>query len=161
MTIAEQLNQVADALKTWAAAQGGTAEVAADPFHLLAMLQHKPGSVRAVVLFGGEQKRGEFEETGAVDRGFSVILSRGRGFTAEPSASLVKGAAGGRPLFDLVEEARQQIRGLSFAEETTEVTPNYLGCELFPSAEGKAVDAYQLNFQIGVQLPAATPESEN
>lgn len=158
MTIAAQLNQVATALDAWAKEHGGTAEVAADPFHLFALLGNKPGGVRAVVLFAGEAKRGEYEEQGAVDRSFGVIISRGRGFTLDPSASLVKGAGGGEPLYDLIEEARQLIRRISFDAETTEVTPNYLGCDLFPASEGKPVDAYQLNFSIGTQLPVASTE---
>ena len=162
MTIAAQLNAVVAALKAWCETRGSTAEVAGDPFHLLALLQTKPGSVRAVVLFAGETKRGEIEESGIVDRSFSVVLSRGQGLTLSPGDSLVKGAGGGPPLFQLVEEARQIVRGLQFEDTlvipidslTTEVTPNYLGCEPF-AVDDKRLDAYQLNFQIGTQLPAA------
>lgn len=154
MTIAAQLLQVAAALDAWARAleKGGYSEVASDPFHLLGLLSLKPGNVRATVLFTTETKRGEHEEASMVDRSFAVIISRGRGMTLEPSASLVKGNAGGQPLFGLVESARDVVRGLSFASETTEVTPNYTGTEIF-AVDGKAIDAYQLNFQIGTILP--------
>lgn len=142
------------ALDAWAKAteKGGYAEVASDPFHLLGLLSLRPGNVRATVLFTAENKRGELEETSMVDRGFAVIISRGRGLTLEPSASLVKGNAGGEPLFDLAESARDVVRGLSFEGDTTEVTPNYTGTEIF-AVDGKAIDAYQLNFQIGTLLP--------
>lgn len=156
MTISAQLKQVAAALQTWAVQKGGSAEIAGDPFHLLSLLQHKPGSVRAAVLFAAETKRGEFEEASMVDRGFTVVISRGRGLAAVPTDSLVKGQGDGQPLFDLVEEARQIIRGLSFSADTTEVTPNYTGCEPF-AVDGKAIDAYQLSFQIGTQLPEPEP----
>ena len=154
MTIAAQLNQLVAALDAWAKLLNGSAEAASDPFHLLAMLQMKPGSVRACVLCTGEAKRGDYEEGGFIDRSFSVVISRGRGFTLEPEASKTKGAANGEPLYNLVEAARDVCRGLSFDADTTEVTLNYLGWEPFPAPEGRAVDACQLNFQIGVQLPA-------
>lgn len=160
MTIAEQLNAVNAVLKPWAEDFGGTAEVAGDPFHLFAMLGLKPGSVRAVVLFAGEVKRGEFEESGIADRNFAVVITRGRGLTLEPGAPLVTGGAGAdQPLFALVEQARDLIRAMSFTADETEVTPNYLGCEIFPTPEGRPADAYQLNFSIGVQLPDADPET--
>lgn len=158
MKIAAQLKQVRDALQLWAAEKGGTAEIARDPFHLLSLLQIKPGSFRAAVLFASETKRGDLEETSMVDRGYSVILSRGRGLTAKPTDSLVVGQGDGEPLFDLVEQLRELIRGLSFETGTTEVTPNYTGTEIF-AVDGKAIDAYQLNFQIGTLLPVpAQPE---
>lgn len=163
MKIREQFQTLHAALDTWARERGGLCEIASDPFHLLALLQHKPGGIRAAILFAGEIKRGDFEETGAVDRNFSVILSRGRALTAEPSDSLMKeSASGGAPLFDLVEQARDIVRAIQFEDTgavpleqlTTEVTPNYLGAEVF-AVDGKPLDAYQLNFQIGTQLPAA------
>lgn len=164
MTIAAQLLAVRAALTAWARSLGGTVEIAGDPFHLLGLLQNKPGGLRVAILFQGETKRGEYEEAGLVDRNFSLVLSRGRGLAIEPADSLVATTpnAGGTPLFDLVEQARDLIRGLQFentlviplASLTTEVTPNYLGSETF-AVEGRPIDAYQLNFQIGTQLPAA------
>lgn len=151
---------VRDTLQTWAVENGGGAEIVSDPFHLLAMLMTKPAGFRAYVLFVGEAKRGEYEETGAVDRNFGVIISRNRGLTVNPGDALVKGET---PLFELVEGARNAVRSIQFEDTlavplnqlTTEVTPNYLGCEPFPAPDGKMVDAYQLNFAIGSQLPAA------
>lgn len=153
MRISAQLNQVATTLDVWCRTKGGVAVVASDPFEMLGMLQNKPGGLRAVVMFTGENKRGEYEEAGFVDRNFAIVVSRGRALTLEPGASLTVGSANGDPLFDLAESARDVIRGLSFDAETTEVTPNYTGTEAL-AVDGKRLDAYQLNFQIGTQLPA-------
>ena len=153
MKISEQLKAVRDALADWAREHGGQVFVAADPYHLVTLLRETPKAIRCVVMFHGETKRGDYEERGAVDRTFWVVCTRGQGLKLEPGASLVDGVAGGLPLFDLVEEARQIIRGIQFSADTTEVTPNYLGVEPF-STEGYLVDAYRLEFSIGTQLPA-------
>src|SRR5262245_6999631 len=145
MTIAEGLNAVQQVLDAWAKSKGGAAEVAGDPLHLFGLLGLKPGGVRAVVMFAGDLKRGDFEESGISDLNFVVVLSRGRGFTLDPGASLVLGSAGGEPLFDLLEAARDLVRSMSFPEDETEVTPNYLGSEIFSTPDGKPADAYQLN----------------
>lgn len=159
MTIAQQLNAVKEALKPFAEDKGLGLDIAGDPFEALLRLKSKPGAGALVIFSQGEVKRGEYEETGAVDRNFAVIVSRGQALTIEPGASLVKGAAGGEPLFDLIEQARDVVRAIQFEDPsapdpTTEVTPNYLGFEPY-SVEGRLMDAYQLNFQIGSQLPAA------
>lgn len=153
MTISDQLKQTRDAMAKWAQQNSGKVNVASDPYHLAYLIVQSPGAMRVCVMFHSETKRGEHEEAGLVDRTFWVVISRGQGMKVEPGASLVDGVGGGRGLFDLVEEARQVIRGIQFREETTEVTPNYLGCEPF-SIEGWLTDAYRLEFSIGVQLEA-------
>lgn len=152
MTIAEQLQFVRDQLQPWAVEVKGRVEIAADAIHLLGLLATAPGAPRVVILFDAEDRRGEYEELGRVDRKFMVVVSRGRGFALDPGQSLTTGVAGGRPLYDLVEQAREMIRGLVFDRETTEGIPNYTGTVRF-TLEENAVDAYQINFSIGVQLP--------
>lgn len=156
MTSKDLILQVRDALKTWAAGHGGTAEIAGDVIDVFQKLTNKPGSVRAVVWLRQEDKRGDFEETGVVDRTVIVFISRGRGFTLDPTDSLWLDTAGsGEPLFDLVEEARRLIRSMSLPQETTEATFDYKGYQPFNLATEQPVDAYQLEFSIGVQLPPA------
>ncbi len=152
MTIAEQLKFVAAQLKPWADEVKGRVEIAADAIHLLGILATSPGSPRCVILFDAEDKRGEYEELGRVDRKFMVVVSRGRGFALDPGQSLTEGVAGGRPLYDLVEQCREMVRGMVFNRETTEGVPIYTGTARF-SLEENAVDAYQINFSIGTQLP--------
>ncbi len=157
MTIASQLKVVRDALREWAAGRHGGVEIAADPEHLFALLQIKPGGFRAVVIFQGETKRGEYEELGFVDRTFWVVLSFGRSMMLDKGNALVTSRAGNLPLFDLVEECRELIRGISFEEAndsaTTEITPNFKAIETFDTGDLQ-LDAYRIIFTIGCQLPA-------
>lgn len=167
MTIAEQLKFIKEKLKPWTDEVKGRVEIAADPVHVLGLLATSPGSPRVVILFDGEEKRGEYEELGRVDRKFLVIVSRGRGFKLEPGDALTDGAAGGRPLFQLVEEGREMVRAIVFDRETTEGIPNYTATRRL-QLEEQTVDAYQIEFSIGTQLPLhnqqpidAQPEDSN
>jgi hypothetical protein len=74
-------------------------------------------------------------------------------------ARLIENRVGGKALFDLVEEAREVVRGVRFDEESTEVLPNFLGCRRV-ELEGLLVDAYQIEVQIGTQLPVQQEEGE-
>jgi hypothetical protein len=152
MTLADILTTVRDELAAWARLHRGSAEVAGDVDHMYGILSNKPGGLRAVVLFSEETKRGEHEEAGVVDIEFLVVISRGRGFTLPASDSLVSGSGGGRPLFDLVQEARDVVRGINFVEEETEFTADYKGTTLFQYPTEVPVDAYQLRFTLGLQM---------
>lgn len=156
MTIGEHLKFIAAALTDWAQESKGRVEIAADPVHLLGLLGTSPGSPRCVVMFDGEDKRGDFEESGAVDRKFLVVVSRGRGFTLNPGDALTEGSAGGKPLYDLIEEGRETVRGLRFtAEGALETLPDYKGTRRL-QVEEATVDAYQIEFTTGLLLPAQT-----
>jgi hypothetical protein len=165
--IRAQLEQVHAALDTWARGERGRAEIASDPFHLFSLLLENPGGVRAIVQFQGETIRG-MEEASLVDRTFLVVISRTRPLSVDASASLVKTTTGGgaRPLFDLVEDARQIIRGLQFdaeapadsgygptAQATTEITPLVRSVQPLSVPDGVLSDAYQIEFSIGTLLP--------
>ena len=151
MTIAAQLGVVRAALAAWALNHRGTAAIAGDPVHLFSLLRSGvPGAVRALVIFQDELKRGEIEEAGFVDRTYVVIVSRGRGFTIEPSDSLVKTVGSGEALYDLVEGVRDVLRDLQFGDDT-EDRPDVKKITLFSMAE-QLTDAYQIEFTIGCQL---------
>jgi hypothetical protein len=154
-TIREILTVTCDALDAWARKHGGRAEIAGDPAHLFALLSHGPGAVRACIMLRRELKRGEHEEAGYVDRTFIVTISRGRGFTLEPSDALIRQTTVGAPLFDLAEEARDIVRAIDYPLEDTDWTVDYQSTDLFEFPTENPVDAYQLTFSIGCQLPAA------
>src|SRR6516162_4369521 len=120
MTIAAQLKQIRDTFDAWARGNSGTVAVASDPYHIAYLLVTGPGATKCAIMCHGEHKRGEYEESGMVDRVFWVVISRGKGMKVEPGASLTEGVAGGKPIFDLLEEAREIIRALSFDAATTE-----------------------------------------
>lgn len=153
MNISAQMILIRDTLAETLRPDSATVFIAGDPYQLVTLLRETTKGVRVGVLFSSEDKRGDYEERGAVDREFWVVASRGQGLKLEPGASLVEGQGGGRPLFDVMEDIRQAIRGLSFDAETTEVTPDFRGIKTF-NTEGYLVDAYQITFTIGVQLPA-------
>lgn len=157
MTIREQLKFIAAQLQPWAGECKGRVEIAADAVHLFGILATTPGAPRVVVLFDGEDKRGDYEELGKVDRKFMIVVSRGRGFVLNPGQSLTDGMAGGKPLYDLCEEGREMLRALVFDRTTTDGLPNYTGMSRL-QMEGLNVDAYQINFMIGVQLPLHNQE---
>ncbi len=158
MTISEQLEQLRDALVDWSVEIKGRVEIAADAIHLLGLLATSPGSPRIVIMFEGETKFGTYEELGKVDRKFMIIVSRGRGFQLDPAAQLIAGSGGGRPLYQLVEECREVLRGLVFDRETTNGMPDYLGTSRFAMEEA-AIDAYQINLSILTQLPVHPDEN--
>jgi hypothetical protein len=72
---------------------------------------------------------------------------------------LTDGEAGGKALYDLFEEARELVRGLVFDRTSTDGIPNYTQGLRF-TLEENAVDAYQINFTIGVQLPLHHQDDE-
>lgn len=152
MTIAEQLTLIREHLQPWAEEVKGNVAIADDQAHLFSLLATAPGAPRIVIAFDTEAKRGEYEELGKVDRKFMVAVSRGRGFKLDPAENLIAGTASGRPLYDLIEEAREMVRGLVFDRETTDGIPDYLGISRI-TLEGANVDARSIDFTIGVQLP--------
>jgi hypothetical protein len=164
MTIAQQLKLIKSSLDPWAQSNKGKMFIAADLVDLFTLLRTPPGGVRGLVMFHSELKRGEYEESGMVDRTFWVTLSRGRSMKLSRGDDLVS-PDGGPPLFDLVESARQVVRDIAF-DSSTEVYPNFRGISPF-NIEGFLMDSYTIEFSIGVQLPgpdthettdAATPQ---
>lgn len=155
MTIGETISQTRDTLATWAEGQGGSAEIARDIVHLYALVRIKPGGFRVIVHFLGEEKRGTFEEAGQVDRKFWVVISFGQSLQLDKGDALIHGQAGGRPLFDLAEEVREQIRAISFDPSTTEETPDLRSITPFAIPSDVLLDAYTIEFWIGCQLPVA------
>lgn len=154
MTIAEQLRRVREDLAEWARRNGGEARVASDQVQVLDFLMAtKPGGFMCAVLFESEEPRGEHSELGRCDRGFKVVVSRGKGFRADSGAALTEGSGGGPSVFDLVEGAREVVRGLRLPEEAEgEQQAGYRGSGPF-QVEGFVLDAYEVRFGLGAQLP--------
>ncbi len=90
---------------------------------------------------------------GKVDRKFWICLSRGRGFSAELGKSLTEGVAGGKPMFVLVEQAREQARGIRLDDQTADDNrPVYQG--IFPiEFEAATVDAYYVEITLAADIP--------
>jgi hypothetical protein len=153
MTIDGQTKLLLRALEPWATANAGSVKVANDRPHLFQLLGTSPGAPRAAVYFVEEKPRSKkFNDiAGRVDRKFWVCISRGRGFKAEPGRSLTEGVAGGKPMFILVEEAREEVRGAR-QEDIDEIRPYYKGT--YPiELEGATVDAYYIEVVLAADIP--------
>lgn len=153
MTIDGQTKLLLKALEPWAASNAGSVKVANDKPHLFQLLGAGPGAPRAAVYFAEERPRSrKFNDmAGRVDRKFWVCISRGRGFNAEPGKSLTEGVAGGKPMFVLVEEARELVRGVRL-DDIDETRPYYKGAYPieFPDA---TVDAYYIEVVLAADIP--------
>jgi hypothetical protein len=153
MTIDGQTKLLLKALEPWAAANAGSIKVANDKPHLFQLLGTSPGAPRAAVYFVEEKPRSKkFNDiAGRVDRKFWVCVSRGRGFNAELGRSLTEGVAGGKPMFILVEEAREEVRGIR-QEDIDEARPYYRGTQPI-ELEGATVDAYYIEIILAADIP--------
>lgn len=160
MKIKDQLKQLQQQFQAWNKENPGVTGVASDLNDLIAQLQlqQTPGSVRVVIMFHREEKRGHYEESAVVDRFFWVAITSPRGLKRDPGARLIEGQAGGKALYDVCESAREVIRNISFEAATTEITPDYKGMEPITINGATLTDALRLEFSIGVQLPAVNPE---
>jgi hypothetical protein len=156
MNIKEQIRLLEKALEPWAAANAGSVKVANDKLHLFQLLGASPGAPRAAVYFVEERPRSRrFDDmAGRVDRKFWICVSRGRGFNAALGKSLTEGVAGGKPMFALVEEAREEVRGVR-QDDIDETRPYYKGT--YPiNLEDATVDAYYVEVALAADVPQQT-----
>lgn len=161
MTIAEQLKLMRDSLDTWANQNGGKAFIASDIAHMWQMAWAKPDSPRVILCCTGEEIRGEFalaSATHRVDRQFTAMVTRGRGFNPDRGDSLTDQRGTARPLFDLVEEAREIIR--SFVGVSVESPMDYKGIRTIPMSD-MIMDAYLIEFSAATDLPELSDQPDN
>lgn len=159
MTIGQQLDAIRAAVEGWAAPHLGVVRVAGDLTDAQWLLAAKGPGPQVMILWDGETTRGDVEEASMVDRSFLILISRGRGLAANPSAARVTGTAEmPTPLYDLIEGLREVLRGLEFEPQsstaTTEIRPRY---ESFrPSdllRENGLLDGHEARLTIGTLLP--------
>lgn len=161
MKIAEQLKAFQTVLGKWAGKLGGSCRIAGDRSQLVGILSQAPGAPRVVLVFINEVPRGEMDaaEESRVDRELWAILSRGRGFKADSGDSLTEGSGGGKPMFDLAEEARDLIRTTMLDPERNERLIYYKGIYQFEMAEELKTDAVYISFGIGTDIGMVTVDS--
>lgn len=159
MTVTAQLELIRDKIRElWGTEGRRPVEIASDPMHLFGMFADTaPNGARAVVMFTGEQKRGDYEEIGAVDRSFLVVITSGRGMVDKGDAT--RAGVGYTPLYSIFESARQAVRAIEWPvrEEgqagCLEGIADYKSAGIFQLPDGRPVDAMQMEFSIGVLLP--------
>jgi hypothetical protein len=162
VTIKDQIEKVAAALADWHKSVGGAVKIANDEPHLFQILGDMPGAVRSAILFDEEMPRSLdlADVLGRVDRKLIVAVSRGRGFNLNQGDSLTKGVADGKPMFVLIEEAREVLRALRFPEQD-EPVPTYLGTKRL-QFQGVTCDAYAITLGLAADIGDQTdPDPEN
>lgn len=157
MTIEDQANAINDAINQYLGTSGSSF-VVSDMHHLWAKLFDRSTSLKALVMFVGEHVRQTIPGSAIlsrVDREWSVTVSRGRSLTLDRGATLKDETVAGEPLFGWVAKIRDTIRGLELDPDTTERPIDYDGINQLPT-EGTPliIDAYQIRFTIGTQLPS-------
>lgn len=171
MTVAQQTKAIVLALRDWCRANSGSVFVATDLLHLLDQLRSKPGAPRLGILFFEQQPRDpDRSENGRLDNTFKIVISRGRSLKLEPGQSLTEGSAGGKPMFDLVEEAREIILALRLDDRDPETPdtpgsingedtiPVYKGASLF-EVQGMLLDAMELRVSLAAQGTVQPPST--
>ncbi len=152
MTIRGTMQIILQALQVWAQENNGSVHVANDVPHLFKLLGEAPGSPRAGILFAGETIRDpeNADVTGRVDRKFWVAVSRGHSLQSYNGKSLMDGIAGGLPMFDLVESARDALREI-LLQGPGENAPYYMGIELL-NFEGVTLDCYRIEIVLAADI---------
>ncbi len=158
MRISDILKSARDPLIAWSSGHQGTAEISHSIIHLFGVLSLKPGGFRVCVHWNSQNKRGLFEEASMVDEEFWVALSFGKSLSIDKASSWTDGDGNGEPWFDLVEQAREVIRAITFDPTTTESVVDYLGAyPLTQIAEGFLVDGMYLKFTLGNLMTPPAP----
>ena len=148
------------AMTRFAQDQQGIVNVASDLEHAWRLAANDTTNPKFIIVFTGEEIRGDFAVAAynhRVDRHFSMIVSRGRGMDQDRAKSLWKDTGNARPLFEIVEAARDVIRGL-WSQEFVENPVDYRGINQWDTRP-YITDAYNVNFSIPCDLPffAGTP----
>lgn len=154
MTISGQMKLVAEALADWAKANHGRVFIASDVLAAIDELRARPGTPSVGLLFWSREPRGELGITGRKDNHYKAVISRGRSLKIVSGESLTEGAAGGAPMFDLVEEAEDLVLSARLPEEEgfggEDLVPSHKGTGLF-EVSGMVLDAYEINFSLPAQ----------
>ena len=164
MTIAEQINLLANALRPWAKANSGHVMVASDALDCFELLRTRPGTPTCAVLWYGREPMGEIDRLGKKINQFKIVVSRGRSLKLIPGESLTEGAAGGAPMFNLVEQA--EAIALSVRQDLDEdadpedALPVHLGTGPF-EVNGILLDAIEIRLSLVAQAPVQTLHDES
>ncbi len=158
MTIAEQLKLVEAALADWCRTNNGRVYIASDAQDCLDQLRSRPASPTCAVLWYGWETRGDIPELGRTDQLYKLVISRGRGMNLVSGDSLTKGTAGGKPMFDLMQEAGQVVFGLRLDDlaGNEDSVPRDMGAGPW-EVNGWLLDAMEVRFSLANQVEVEVP----
>jgi hypothetical protein len=160
LSIKSCMDIIAGQLQRYAQDNQGIINVASDLEHSWRLAANDTVNPKFIIVFTGEEIRGDFAVAAInhrVDRHFALIVSRGRGMEQDRAKSLWKDSGNAKPLYDIVEGARDVIRGL-YSQQFVENPVDYRGINQWDTRP-LITDAYQINFSIPCDLPffAGTP----
>lgn len=158
VTVADQLEILRHTLREYAIQlDAGNAFVCSDLVHLWSKFWDRSQGTKILILYTGEDIRGAFGDAsilGRVDRAFSVVVSRGRGLqVGDRGKPLYQTYQNEQPLFVTVEQVRDLCRTIKFDPQWCEMPVDYRGIKPFASPPDIIVDAYEIQFSCGTNLP--------
>ena len=148
-SVADLLRLVRADLDAWAAKYKGTTSIASDRYNAVELLSQRPGGLRVVISYAGFKKRGDYEETKAVDHTFKFLITTGRVLTAKPGEATVNPIAGQTPLYELTDRLAARLRAIEFPDGSTEGTLDLTNGDEVTTPEGVFVDAYEITGTLG------------
>lgn len=163
MTIREQVKLVEAALASWVKANRGRVFVASDVLDCIEQLRARPGTPTCAILWNGRDPVGDIDRLGKKSNKFKVVVSRGRSLKLVAGESLTEGAAGGSPMFDLVEQAEVVVLGVRQEvgedDDPEDEIPVHEGTGPF-EVNGMLLDAMEIRFSLASQAEVQTTDDE-
>lgn len=154
ITISQQANFIQLALQNWAQPLGGTAKVVSNLKVAWAQAYQSSQKPILFICYQGDISRGPFEQQNAwvrVDRQWSVLFIRGRGFKANRGDTLYTTTNGVDALWDDLEAVRDVLRCLLGISEEL---PSIDFKSITPvSQQEDVIDSYELKFSTANDYP--------
>lgn len=154
VSISNQASQIVARLSQWAEPLGGIAIVASnlkDNWKQSYQSSQKP---LILVAYMGEDSRGDFpvmNRNHRVDRKWSVIIKRGRGFLVNRGDSLNVGNQQVEPFYDSVEKIRELLRTMIGISE--EIPIDYRSIRPV-SQNSEIIDSFEILLTTANDIPA-------
>lgn len=152
MRIVDQAKSIQIALNDWAVNNNGISFIASDLAHLWKLAWSASDKVKAIICYMGEDIRGDFSVAaalGRVDRQWTVVITRGRGFNANRGDSLTETMQNAAPLYELVDQARDLIRVMINA--SNELPVDFKTIRTMQTGD-VIMDAYMIEFSLATDL---------
>jgi hypothetical protein len=158
LTIDQVVSQLKGAIDQYAAGISGRTTIALDNFNVFELLKANAQGYLVILHWAGDENISDTPElTVLLRHHLEVVISFALGLTNTPGAALIQQVGARPPLFQLVDNLRGLILGLSFAAEVTAGQLEYRGTQPVVSPEGLPMAAYQLNF--GLRAVPAQPST--
>jgi len=155
ITISDEAKLIRDALQSWVSQYGGEAAIVSNLREMWNQASINSDTPRILICYMGETARGSFSQLSAwhrVDRNWTVAVTKGRGYYLNRGDGLASTDATELPLYDVIESARDVVRGLQTISEETPM-PDYRGIK--PMQLGNlVVDGYTIELTTANDIPS-------